>query len=88
MSFYGPTPEWTGKLSVRDFPSISTHLQWEDGSKCVFQYAFYRYENDRLVVYSEHCGYHSFHKSVLVLGGKDKTKFDDPKDWHEQCGDE
>jgi hypothetical protein len=59
MSFYGPTPEWNGLVDLADFAADDDYLviQFDDGSECKFFYAFYRREGDRLVVYTEHCGY-------------------------------
>ena len=75
MSFYGPEPLWNGLLRVDDFQSDDpVVVQFEDGSECKFYNAFYRRENNRIVVYTEHCGYHSFHQSATVITGLDRTQ--------------
>jgi len=69
-------PEWEGLLDAGDFPTDPTLVfQFEDGSECKFFHAFYRNEGDRLVVYTEHCGYHSFPgaKWINVVTGTDRT---------------
>ena len=68
-------PEWEGLLNAFDFPtnSLALVIQFDDGSECKFFYAFYRREGDRLVVYTEHCGYHSFHGNTEVVIGLDRT---------------
>lgn len=81
-NFYGPTPEWDGQLSAKDFPragvTYPVEIQFDDGSKCKFNYAFYRREGDgldpRVVVYTEHCGYHSFYHCITLITGKDRTE--------------
>jgi hypothetical protein len=88
MKFYGPTPEWDGLVDLFDFAGDDDYLviQFDDGSECKFFYAFYRLEGDRLVVYTEHCGYHSFHSSTDVIKGVDKTaEYRDPNEtWQDR----
>ena len=53
--------DWDGLLWVHHFPyEPPVILSHPDGSTFVFQHAFYRKENGKTVVYSEHCGYHAF----------------------------
>jgi hypothetical protein len=74
-SFTAWQPEWAGKLQVGDFKRELVSILFEDNSRCDFEYAFYRYENDWLVVYTEHCGYPCFPKnSYIELDGTDRTK--------------
>ena len=75
MNFYGPDPEWNGLVDVYDFSDDDyLVIQFEDGSECKFFDAFYRREEDRLVVYTEHCGYHSFHSGAKVIKGLDRSE--------------
>lgn len=70
-----PTPARLGTLTANDFPSGSTvEIEFEDGSKVTFNYAFYsREEHDGrewISVYTEHNGYHLFFaNSVEKLKG-------------------
>jgi hypothetical protein len=71
-------PEWSGSLSAGDFPCDPVIIRFEDGSLCSFEYAFYRVEGQYSVVYTEHCGYHSFYGAItppLPITGTNFTAF-------------
>lgn len=57
------TPEFSGRYPVE--------LEWEDGSKAVFKYAFWVVDDERkeLLVLTEHCGYHVFKTAGLTWTG-------------------
>jgi|TARA_B100000315_G_C14509803_1_gene556421 hypothetical protein len=60
-------------LNAYDFPQCPVVISFEDGSCCVFQYAFYVLDNENFTVYSEHCGYHKFSKAgVMQIQGERK----------------
>jgi hypothetical protein len=51
------------RLSAHDFRcDQSVHLQFDDGSFALFQYAFAILDEagERCMVFTEHCGYHVF----------------------------
>lgn len=80
-------PKLHGKLTVEDFEDQVVGLKFDDESTVLFNYAFVRKEigavpeihtpsssRKYLVVYTEHCGYHSFPlASVDVLTINPKT---------------
>jgi len=71
-------PEWVGPLRCGDFPSDGpVILSFDDGSICSFQYAFFRKEGEHtMVVYTEHCGYHSFTWGYPVpVAGTDYSQY-------------
>lgn len=97
-SFYGPEPQWNGLLGAGDFPRDDPVIvNFEDGSLCSFRYAFYRREKgeplgrssvvpERLVVYTEHCGYHSFPAHATPVVGADYTEYETPKELRQAHG--
>lgn len=67
LKVFQHVPELLGYLTVYDFGATSVEIKFEDGSNIFFKYAFYRRENDFIVVYTEHCDYH-----IFQLTGDDK----------------
>jgi hypothetical protein len=54
-----------GDFSVRN----AVEIKFDDGSHATFRYAFF-VQNDqtrRVVVFTEHCGYHEFHSGGLEI---------------------
>jgi hypothetical protein len=70
-------PELAEKLTAHDFHSDDlVMVDFEDNSRCDFKHAFFRREGKYVVVYTEHCGYHSFYdNSITFLFGMDKTNY-------------
>lgn len=60
MNYWTKPPALWGQLGAKHFPSTPVTIKFEDGSYCKFEQSFFCMEGDRYVVYTEHCGYHSF----------------------------
>ena len=65
-------PKLYGSLTAHDFEygTVEIRFKYGEGS-CIFRSAFFCTEDDFYVVYTEHCGYHTFYiDSVEFIQGK------------------
>lgn len=59
--------KYQGELSLEHFSNKKVLLEFEDGSRAIFNYAFYEINDDwkEICVFTEHCGYHCFSTNGL-----------------------
>lgn len=50
-----------GCLDCTHFSELNVEMHHDDTTALLWRNAFWTLEDDMLVVYSEHCGYHAFH---------------------------
>lgn len=53
-------------LTAYDFSNEAVELEFEDGSKVLFKYAFIVEGDEYYGVFTEHCGYHCIYKRSIV----------------------
>jgi hypothetical protein len=74
-------PWFAGYLSVFDFPQTPVAVNFDDGSFVCFDSAFFVQEDEFLVIYTEHQGYHVFLLSdddrIITGEERDKTYIPD-----------